>query len=479
MRGKVFYSVVLLLNAALAPLAATPPGPPAVYLSYQQAQPILDSLAQILPDALKNPGPAGASSIWQKWVQDSDKNIRSRLVRGDEESLVNFMLFGTSFTRRPRVTLQVLARYNPDSAGEGSDGAGPPEMIRGRADDLIEGMRSPGNNERLWFGRRLVDSGKFTLGSPDGRARVKEYLLANLNRIISERQSYARTLERARQQGNPAEEFIERSHLFSGRGLASDTSLMPDFAIEKSLEELRGRGFIRAGSVRRVGIIGPGLDFADKQDGYDFYPEQTIQPFAVIDSLLRLGLADAGNLRVTTLDISSRINDHLDRARASARRGIGYVVQLPLDAEKPWASGAVDYWGKFGGAIGVEVRAAPVPAGLGPLKLRAIKIRPNVVTLVQPADVNVVVQHLDLAESERFDLVIATNILVYYDVFEQSLALANVRSMLKPGGILLSNDVLLELPSSGMRSVGYKAVEYSSRSGDGDNIVWYQRSVGD
>jgi hypothetical protein len=31
--------------------------------------------------------------------------------------------------------------------------------------------------------------------------------------------------------------------------------------------------------------VGPGLDFADKQEGYDFYPLQTIQPFAVIDSL--------------------------------------------------------------------------------------------------------------------------------------------------------------------------------------------------
>jgi hypothetical protein len=36
-------------------------------------------------------------------------------------------------------------------------------------------------------------------------------------------------------------------------------------------------------------VIGPGLDVADKQDGFDFYPQQTLQPFALVDSLRRLG----------------------------------------------------------------------------------------------------------------------------------------------------------------------------------------------
>ena len=63
---------------------------------------------------------------------------------------------------------------------------------------------------------------------------------------------------------------------------------------------------------------------------------------------------------------------------------------------------------------------------------------------------------------------------MYYDVLEQVLALANVRSMLKPDGILLSNNALLELPSSGMRSVGYVTVEYSELRDEGDHVVWYQ-----
>ncbi len=86
-------------------------------------------------------------------------------------------------------------------------------------------------------------------------------------------------------------------------------------------------------------------------------------------------------------------------------------------------------------------------------------------------------QRLDLPASEQFDLIIATNILVYYDVFEQSLALANIERMLRPGGFLLSNNALLELPNSRIHSVGYETVVYSDKPDDGDHIVWYQRSA--
>ncbi|HYT64874.1 MAG TPA: hypothetical protein VEL51_00540 [Vicinamibacterales bacterium] len=35
-----------------------------------------------------------------------------------------------------------------------------------------------------------------------------------------------------------------------------------------------------------VAIIGPGLDFSDKAKGYDVYPPQTIQPFALTVGLM-------------------------------------------------------------------------------------------------------------------------------------------------------------------------------------------------
>jgi hypothetical protein len=93
--------------------------------------------------------------------------------------------------------------------------------------------------------------------------------------------------------------------------------------------------------------------------------------------------------------------------------------------------------------------------------LRALKARGLLI---------IVVQRLD----RRFDLMVATNIFVYYDVLDQVLALANVAAMLEPGGFLLSNNALLELPSSTIRSAGYLTVQNSDRSDDGDHVVWYQ-----
>jgi hypothetical protein len=55
--------------------------------------------------------------------------------------------------------------------------------------------------------------------------------------------------------------------------------------------EARGlwRKWVEVGALRKVAVIGPGLDFTDKAAGQDFYPEQTIQPFTLIDLPLRLG----------------------------------------------------------------------------------------------------------------------------------------------------------------------------------------------
>ncbi len=108
--------------------------------------------------------------------------------------------------------------------------------------------------------------------------------------------------------------------------------------------------------VQRVAVIGPGLDVIDKQEGDDCYLPQTIQPFAVVDSLVRTGLADARTIRVTTFDV-------------------------------------------------------------------------------------------------------------------------NIADMLRPGGLLLSNNALVEVPPAGMRSIGYSKTLYSNRDEDGDLIIWYQKGL--
>jgi hypothetical protein len=456
-------------------LLAQSPSRQVVYLPYEQAEPILSALAEELPAALKQPD----ASVWSQWAARRDEEIRSRLVRGEEDTLVNFLFFGTSFTSAPRLNPQQMeglatpanpAIADPPPAGKPG---GVAKLLDRRLDDLVAALATPGKNERLLFARKFVEGRGYTV-TPASRAHLREYLLETVRRVSAEQAAYAAKLQEARSLGSATEEFIQRSTLYQARGLSLDTSLMPNFALEESLKALQAQGLLATPGIRRVAIIGPGLDFTDKQAGYDFYPQQTVQPFAILDTLLRLGLANPDKLEVFTFDISPRVNDHLRRAQARARQGHGYVLQLPHD-RRQWTPGAVRYWQQFGDRIGIPVEPLPVPPGIGEVEIRAVRVRPSMVTRLAPLDLNIVLQQLDLPAEERYDLIIATNVLVYYDVLEQSLAVANVERMLRPGGFLLTNNALLELPASRLRSVDYLTVVYSDRADDGDQIVWYQR----
>jgi SAM-dependent methyltransferase len=291
--------------------------------------------------------------------------------------------------------------------------------------------------------------------------------------VLKEIETNGRTIERARALADPGAEFAERSKLYRARGLSSDTSLLPNFAVEEALKAMR-TGRILTGPIRRVAVIGPGLDFADKLEGYDFYPQQTLQLFAIVDSLLRTGLSTAGEIRVTTFDLSPRVNAHLTALRSRARERQPYVVQLPLEVDEPWSSDVVRYWAAFGDRIGAPAPASPVPASAGALNVRAVRIRPAVAASLTPVDLNIVLQRLDLPAGEKFDLIVGTNVFLYYDEFQQALAMANIERMLRPGGVLLSNNALPELPSSRMRLAGHTTLVYSARKDSGDTIGWYK-----
>jgi hypothetical protein len=125
----------------------------------------------------------------------------------------------------------------------------------------------------------------------------------------------------------PGDQQIDKVTRFRDRGLASDTTFKPNFGLERSLIAIKADGLLPVRSVQRVAVVGPGLDFTDKQDGFDFYPLQTIQPFALIDSLQRLGLAAPSGLQLTTLDLSPMINEHIAAARRRAAGGQTYRVQ--------------------------------------------------------------------------------------------------------------------------------------------------------
>ncbi len=446
-----------------------------VPLSFEDAQPVLSTLEDKLPDELRSSAPGDRSASWSRWLTDYGAKTAQRLAKGDEDTFVNFLLYGTSFTRQRRVRPSDFASKQASNGEKQGLGEKPDEIIRNRIQDLVSASSSPGDNERLRYLHAFFEDKGHDVSTPRGRAEAMSYLVDCLIRVMQESKQYAEEIQSVRQAGDSTAEFEQRSTLFSARGISLDTSVLPGFAIEESLKAMKNRGLLAAGGIRRAAVIGPGLDFIDKDAGYDLYPPQTIQPFALMDSLVRLGLSDPEKLEIAALDVSQRVIDHLARARQRAAAGSPYTLHLVRDSRRPWKAESVGYWKAFGDQIGRGLPTPPLSLNTPGLEVRVVRVRPNLVARIRPMALNMVTQHIDLAESERFDLIIATNVFVYYGVFEQSLALANIEHMLRRGGFLLSNNLLLELPLSEIHSVDYHTVVYSDRNGDGDHIVWYQK----
>jgi hypothetical protein len=464
----VSFIVPLVCGGALGLVAAD-----RVFISYASAKPVLDQPGDLLPAELRDPNEAK----WSAWSQRQDKAIRARLQQGDLDSMVNLLLYGTSFTKQPRIKVEALTEAS--KAG----------VLRARVDDLVAGLRSPGDNERLTFLNGLLRSQGIDPSSP-GETGV--FIYNNLQRVLQEISTLAKRAEEAKGLIQPAQPnavpdpaaiFNWRPGLFVDRGVSLDTGIFPNFSIEQALRDLKKRSVLREGQVARVAVIGPGLDFSDKNENasYDYYPQQTLQPFALYDSLVRLGLARTNAISMSIFDISPRVIDHVQRARERARSNArmpntGYVIQLPREVERPWPADLIAYWRSLGDGVGAEV--APItppnvfqgPNGGQSLDTRAVRIRPDVVLTIQPVDLNIVLERVNLAEADRFDLMVGTNIFIYYDAFERSLALENAGAMLKRGGLLLTNDRLPEVPGGSMRLGGVTDVQYNH-----DAVGWYRK----
>ncbi len=437
------------------------------YLTFQEVKTILETLKTSLPaeiNEIKN------ESQWSDWVKKSDLSIRQRLELGDEDSIVNQFLFGNSFTNQPRLTESEISRLAQEKSKDAVKLY--EEVIGNRLEDYAKIVVSPTNNERMSYAREYFRKKiGVELNTSAGRSEIKKIIIASLLRAINEAKNYTAIIDQTR--NNRDEDFIARSAVYQARGLSSDTSLKPNFAIESAIKQIKEKGLMT--SVLRVAIIGPGLDFTDKDQGYDFFPPQTIQPFAVIDSLLKLKLAGAKNLKIDTYDLSPKVNSHIASFAEKAKKLQPYQIQLPLVSDTNWSSEFINYWTSFGNFVGKPTSPIQVTANLKTLKLRAVSVNSEYLAKIKPFDTNIVLQSPLLLEKDKYDLIIGTNIFVYYGEFEKALIMKNAEKMLRKGGILLSNDALTDIPVTNLHKIGQTETFYSDKKIDGDLVIWYQK----
>ena len=441
------------------------------FISFSQATPVLLALSALLPDELVHTVAAGDQAEWDKYVRAKDVETRQRLRSGDLDTLANLLLFGTSYTSAevltPRLLSTIHENQDPQSVGNASSVA----FLR-LIDDLTYGLAHPGANERLEYFQNLLANQQYHFETQSDLLKVRQFLGANLVRMLREDDTYAVALEKARRLQDKG--YEKRSQVFAQRGISLDTSLFPNYALEEALKRAKQRGLL-SHRVTRVGIIGPGLDIVNKDEGLDFYPEQTIQPFLIANALVRLGLTDVAHLQIVTFDVSDQVNQHLVRARLRAQTDTGYIVQLPIRSDLPWTPEAITYWKRAGLTVGYSV--APLISGPRvALRYKAVAFPPALVLKIHPIDLDVIYQRAVLPEPEKLDLIFATNMFVYYGSFEQALAMSNIASMLRPNGLLLTNDVLPESPGLALQPRAASETQYSSRPRDGDHIAMYKIS---
>jgi hypothetical protein len=427
------WLVPMLASCAIAAAA-----PQTRFLSFDEAREVLTAF-----------GRTDDAPAWDAWVRAQDRDVRARVARGVEDSISNLILYGTSFTQLPRVD-------SPEAALNPSGDLTQPARARVKA--AAAAMARPGTNERLRFARDHLE-----------QRAVQARLTANLVRFATEQRGYQETLKSASSSGDASKTLFVRGTLFERRGLSADTSLLPNYAVEDTLSAMLRRGALSPARIRNIAVIGAGLDFADKRDGYDFYPVQTIQPFAVLEAVLRLGLADPRGLRLVAFDLNPAVNAHLRQLAERARAGRPYLVHLPRDPEADWTREAISYWEHFGERIGSPASGMSAPKGV---IIRAVAVRPELASRIEARDLNVVGQ---VVEGEAFDLVVATNILVYYDRFQQVLAMAGIARMMSSGGVFLSNTVLPAQRPAALEYLGRRSVSYSASGSYGDDIVAYRR----
>jgi len=400
------------------------------------------------------------SAAWNDWVRARDAEVRARVDRGVEDSISNLILYGASYTNLPRLE---GAESVASETGELTAAA------RARVHALASALPNATRNERLGF------VGEFLERKGIARESVEAKLEENLRRMAAEQRSYQERLKEAEKVGDPAAVLLARGTLYQERGLSVDTSLLPNYALEDTLRAMKQKGAIKPGSIYRILIIGPGLDFTDKRDGYDFYPLQTIQPFAILEAVARQGLGKAEEVKVVTADLNAAVNAHVARLAERGRARQPYTLQLPRLVSAEWSPQAVAFWQKFGEILGSPARPLPVPASVSDVAMRAVAIRPRYAAEMRGFDMNVVTQTMDVPEGQGFDLVVATNVLVYYDLFQQALAMSNISRMMNHGGIFLANHALPAQHAQALEYLGRRTVAYTPSGAYGDDVVAYRR----
>ncbi len=341
--------------------------------------------------------------------QDDVRRVRE----GDLDHLIFYALQSTRFTRRQPIEPALSAK----ALIEG--GQHVPADAAARIHDVIEAIDSSSADPRLVYFRALVSS-TFPKKPEREAGLVREYTRAM--KFVYDKEFVA-------QRAGP-DAVVE---LYRSRGLSTDTEVEAGYVVHTGLGILKSLD--AAARIRRVLIVGPGLDLAPRTGFLETGAPQSYQPWAVIDALVSLGLSRIDNLSVVAADINPRVVDYLTNASRSPP-ALTLVSGIAETSSVRLARDYRDYFDGLGRSIGEVTTQAPPKELAGHLS-KAVRVHTAAARALYAEQLDIVTARLD---GEQFDLIVATNILPYFDDVQLMLALANIQAMLAPGGTFMHNE---------------------------------------
>ena len=354
-----------------------------------------------------------------------------RVREGDLDHLVYYLLQSSRISSAPAIEPAVSARRLVESLDtdrraaylRGDRAAAPPvpPEVTARIAALLKAAQAPRGDARLTYFGALLDA---AYADPTTRAAglAAEYL--RVMRFLYQKEFVAQ------REASPAAAVAE---LYRRRGLSTDTAVEAGYVVHLGLGVLKALEPTRR--VRRVLIVGPG-----PRPGAAHRPRRIGGP-RELSALGRAGFGAVARPRHAGRpgDRGRRHQPSRGRAPGAGPRASAAAARGQQPAREPVAVVVAryrDYVDRFGGALSAQAAAPARDLGNGQ-RGKTVSVSAQAARALRATPLDIVTQRLD---GERFDLIIATNILPYFDDPQLALAVANIAAMLAPGGAFLHNE---------------------------------------
>ena len=369
--------------------------------------------------------------VFQAYVARTHAENLRRVREGDLDHLVFYLLQSTRFTPLAPIEPALSARTLVESLDplhrdqflnqSKLDVAPVPAAVRARIAALERVLAKPGDDARLrYFRGLLLEAGPKSEDMQ--RVLASEYLRAM--RFVYQKEFVAQRSER------PADAVAD---LYRTRGLSTDTAVEAGYLVYLGLAVAKGLQPNRR--IRRVLIVGPGMDLAPRT-AFREIPPESYQPWAVIDALLSTGFARLDDLEVTAADINPRVVAHLRRSAASPPP-LQLITEIAAKDGVSFSADYRDYFAGLGARLSEPGKAAGVTGDPAGHLRKSVQVSTAAAKVLRAEPLDIVTERLT---ESPFDLVIATNILPYFDDQQLALAVSNIAAMLAPGGLFLHNE---------------------------------------